>query len=198
MRQRKKTISFRLWGFSSILFFGLLGAGFFIWKEHASRPQYTIHVGLLNGEKIWSELPVIKSLKSELNRNLNDQQRRFSSLEEKLKKENQQLMEDQQSLISGKKKDRELFEQRQQDFSIKVMQLQKEAEDAQKKIGQVYEKSMAQIREKVNKSIKKIARQKKLSLVLYDTQVAHSTSALDITDEVFDDLKDFKRSSLKW
>lgn len=198
MRPHQKNISFRLWVFSSILFLGCIGAGFFIWKENASHSRYTVNVGLLSGEKIWTELPAIKQLKGELNHSLNEQQKRFSHLEEGLRKENQQLLQEHQKMLSGTKKDRAVLEQKQQTFSVRVMQLQKDAEDAQKKINQIYEQSMGVIKEKIIKSIKKVARQKNLSLVLYDTQVAYHVPALDITEDVFNDLKDFKYPPLKW
>lgn len=199
MRPKKnKNNSFRFVVFSFILFLGCVGAGFLIWQEKSTSSPMDIKIGLLEGDKIWSQLPAIRHLKDALNKSLNAQQKKFSRLEAELRKENQELVQEQQTLASQAKHLRTNLEQRQKAFSLKVMQLQKDAEETQKKINHLYEEAMTIIKEKINQSIKKIARKKNLSLVLYDNQVAYRHAALNITDDVFNDLKDFQYPSLKW
>jgi Skp family chaperone for outer membrane proteins len=182
-----------------IFIFSIISLGiYFFLKQHTTSSQTNISVGLLNGDRIWTQLPAVKHLKEELNVALKNHHKKFSRLEEELRKENQELLQLQQTLTAENKAQRSNVEQRQKAFSIKVMQLQKQAEETQKKVNDLYEQSMIIIKDKVNQTIKKVARKKDLSLVLYDNQIAYHDGSLDITDDVFNDLKEFQYPSLKW
>ncbi|HCI48916.1 MAG: hypothetical protein A2977_00235 [Alphaproteobacteria bacterium RIFCSPLOWO2_01_FULL_45_8] len=195
-KSKNNTLIFFVFGF--ILLLGSMGSYFLVWRENSVCPQSGTKIGLLNGDRLWTQLPMIIHLKEDLHKNLTIHQKKFSRLEAELRKENQELIEAQRALISNSKSHRTNLEQRQKVFSAKVMNLQKNAEDTQKKINSLYEQSMIVIKEKINLSIQKIARQKNLSLVLYENQVAYHKAALNITDDVFRDLKDFQYPPLKW
>lgn len=172
------------------------GAYLFFRAPSRSFPNF-IKVGVVNGDKIGSELPPIKHLKETLNHRLREHQKKFSLQETQLRKENQEILELQHALIPGNKSQKNILEQKQKDFSFKVMKLQKEAEESQKSLNDLYEKSMSAIKEKINQSIEKISKRHGLSMVLYSHQAAHYDHSLDITDDVFKDLKEFKFPMLK-
>jgi len=177
----------------------ILGATYFIYQKKASKsyPTASIRIGLLNGEKIWSQLPSIKKLKKELNAALLRHQKDFSLLEANLRQENQDILQLQQALDSKNIKQNHDLEKRQKEFSSKVISIQQQAEKKQKEITRLYERSMAFIQKKVHNSIDKISHQKNLSLVLYLNQVAHHDASLDITDAVFEDLRDMQHPALR-
>jgi Skp family chaperone for outer membrane proteins len=173
------------------------GAYLFLFRHSSNVSQVSIKVGLLNGEKIGSQLPAIEHLKETLNRSLEIHKKKFARQELELRKENQELVQLQHALTPGNKNQRNSLEQRQKEFSLKVMKLQKDAEDTQKSLNDLYEQSMRVIKEKISQSIEKISEQKRLSLVLYSHQAAYYDDSLDITEDVFTDLKEFQYSMLK-
>ncbi|MDC0348998.1 OmpH family outer membrane protein [Alphaproteobacteria bacterium] len=177
----------------------ILGATYFIYQKKGahSYPAASIRIGLLNGEKIWSQLPSIKNLKKELNAALAQHQKDFSLLEADLRKENQDILQLQQSVDSKDIKKNHELGKRQKEFSAKVITIQQEAEKKQKEITQLYERSMAFIQKKVHNSIDRIAHEKNLSLILYLNQVAHHEASLNITDAVFEDLRDMQHPALR-
>lgn len=154
-------------------------------------------VGVLDGDRIAAELPAIIQLKKDLNYHLQRQQKKFSKLEDLLRKENQELIQIQQSWSAQSSQlSRMQLEAKQKQFSLKVENLQKEAEQTQKKLNAWYDSSLKLIKDKMNSSIRKIAHKKRLSMVLYSHQVAYHQPSLDITDDLFKDLENFQYSPL--
>ena len=196
MRRGKNKRSFLVWGLFIVLF--LSGASFLFFRTPYSQESHAyLKVGILNGDKIASQLPAIKHLKESLNASLLASQKKFAQREAKLRKENQELVQLQHALNPGNKSQRASLEKRQKEFSLKVMTLQKEAEDTQKNLNDLYDQSMGVIKEKITQCIKNISEKKSLSLVLYSHQAAYYDDALDITEDVFVDLKEFQYSMLK-
>lgn len=76
------------------------------------------------------------------------------------------------------------------------MQVQAQAEVTQQQVNQAYQKAIAHVRGHITRTIHRIANQKGYALVLYKNQSPYFDSSLEITDEVFDQLKDLRAPNI--
>ena len=148
-------------------------------------------IAVINGEKLWKELPAIQSLNKETNALLGRQQQALSKLEAELRNENQNLLTLQNSAQSQDYKRQKEIETRQKAFTNQVIALQTRAESAQRQINTRYQKAMDQIKAHVMRTISRIASREGYAMVIYKDQAPFYNSTLDITDKVFSQLEGF-------
>ena len=85
---------------------------------------------------------------------------------------------------------KEVFEQKAKEFRSKVIEAQRDVQTRRAALENAHLKAMTEIKETLLEIIKDIAEGKELSVVLQKSQVLFSKDALDISDEVLEQLND--------
>lgn len=159
---------------------------------HPKSQSKAIKITIIDGERLWKDLPAIKQLKKSANTILSSQQKSFSKVEAELREENQELIELQNSYSAKDYSRQKEIDKKQKQFTKRVVGVQAQAEEAQRKVNEAYQKAMLYVRGHVTRAIHRIAHKKGSAIVIYKNQSPYHDSALDITDEVFDQLKNLE------
>ncbi len=149
-------------------------------------------IAIIDGDRLWQELPAMKQLKNNANAVLSSQQKTFSKIENNLREENHELIQLQNTYNAKDYHRQKEIDDKQSRFTKKVMEVQAQAEATQRQVNQAYQKAVTHVRDHVTRTIHRIANQKGCALVLYKNQSPYFDTNLDITNEVFDQLKDLK------
>lgn len=149
-------------------------------------------IAVIDGDRLWQELPAMKQLKKNANAVLSSHQKTFSRIENKLREENHELIQLQNTYNAKDYHRQKEIDDKQGQFTKKVMQVQAQAEETQQQVNQAYQKAITHVRGHVTRTIHRIANKRGYALVLYKNQSPYFNADLDITNEVFDQLKDLK------
>ncbi|MGM0607884.1 MAG: OmpH family outer membrane protein [Candidatus Muiribacteriota bacterium] len=139
-------------------------------------------VGIVDFNQIIDRYEKARNVTEVLKREYDERQKELNELHEELDKRREELDSQRET---GKLSDEE-FRKKQSDFQVDVMGFQRRAQNFEKELQKMEEEHFVDIKKEVQKVIKKIAEDKKLSLVL-EKGVVHM-GGTDITGEVIEEL----------
>ncbi len=187
-RKSKKNFS-ALW-VAVALALALGGGAYFLYPLCQQRKETeSLQILVIRWEYLWENLPEMKALKKNLGQKLEGYHREFSALEIQLRQENQTLSESQKNINFKDPSQSKSFEDRQKGFAEKVMKTQQEAERRQKDINEHHEKSIHNLRQRINGVVAEIAKKHKADIVIFHQQCPYYDPRLDITEEALAALK---------
>lgn len=153
----------------------------------------TRSVLFIDADKILGEALVAKDIRSQLDRRRAELQGSFSSREERLRREEEDLIK-QKSILSS-----EAFEAKVAEFKKSVESLNRDASVRMSELEGMFSNAMGQVYEKIQQISKRIAEENSSEIVLFMSkgQASYINSDADISEKVLEILnKDLSRVSL--
>jgi outer membrane protein len=136
------------------------------------------NVGVVNIGKIMKDSKAATSVRNQLQAKQKSFQNELDSKEKALLAEDQALVKQKDSA------DKAAFEKKVKEFREKAAKEQRGVQEKKAQLDKAFTAALEDIQKNVLDITKQVAGEKKLNLVLSNTQVLYTEDALDITDEV--------------
>jgi outer membrane protein len=141
-------------------------------------------VAVVNVKRIIDESTAAKTAKEQIEKLKTKYMAEIKEQEKKLQARGKELVEQKKALSA------EAWGKKSQEFNEKVKGESKEAQKKQKVVEAALVKSLEVIRDETIKVVAEIAKEKKIDLVIPNSQLLFSKSGLDISDEVLKKLNE--------
>ncbi len=152
-----------------------------------------IKVAVINIQKILSEASAAKDLQAQLEKKRVEYQGQIKAKEEKLKKEEAELVKQKNVLT------KEAFEQKQKDFVNEINDVRKDVQDKRVKLDSAYKQALGTINNSMQDIINDLAAEKGFNLAFPASGLIYAPKEFDITDEVLKKLNEkLPKVSLKF